>query len=127
MSTNTRFPTRLTPRAAAVLPLPPGRLSALVGSTPDLEVRHYAPRGADPQQPHDRDELYVVISGSGRFVRGAETVDFSPGDLLYAAAGEVHRFADFSDDFACWVVFYGPARSAGTATRGRARRKLRPA
>jgi len=104
------FRTRLSPAEAAALALPAGRLSALIGSTPHLEVRHYAPRGADGQSPHDRDELYVVISGHGQFVRGTERVGFGPGDLLYAAAHDEHRFEDFSEDFACWVLFFGPPK-----------------
>ena len=28
-----------------------------------MEVEIYAPRGTDPQTPHTRDELYVVVSG----------------------------------------------------------------
>jgi len=31
-----------------------------------------------------------------------------PGDLLFVPAGIVHRFEDFTDDFATWVMFYGP-------------------
>jgi hypothetical protein len=27
---------------------------------------------------------------------------------LFVAAGQTHRFEDFSDDFAVWVFFYGP-------------------
>ena len=32
-----------------------------------FELEIYAPRGHDPQKPHDRDEIYVVISGTGTF------------------------------------------------------------
>jgi mannose-6-phosphate isomerase-like protein (cupin superfamily) len=74
-----------------------------------LEVEIYSPSGVDPQQPHDRDEVYVVISGTGFFVNGEERNVFNPGDLLFVPAGVVHRFEDFSDDFATWVMFYGPA------------------
>jgi mannose-6-phosphate isomerase-like protein (cupin superfamily) len=104
------FPTRITPAEAAAITLQPGRLSALVGRTADVEVRHYAPLGSDKQTPHDRDELYVVISGRGKFRRGEALVDFAPGDLLFCEARVVHRFEGFTDDFACWVVFFGPAR-----------------
>jgi mannose-6-phosphate isomerase-like protein (cupin superfamily) len=68
----------------------------------------YAPRGHDPQQPHDQDELYFVLSGSGTFVHGAQRTAFGPGDALFVAAGTEHRFEDFTDDFATWVVFWGP-------------------
>ena len=73
-----------------------------------LELEIYAPRGHDPQEPHDRDEIYVVISGSGTFLNGSQRHGFGPGDLLFVPAGTIHRFEDFSDDFATWVIFYGP-------------------
>lgn len=99
--------TKITPAEAAALPFPPGRLSTLAFDDNGLELRHYAPKGNDPQTPHDRDEIYVVISGSGRYRRAGQAVSFEPGDVLYAAAHEEHRFEDFSDDFATWVVFWG--------------------
>lgn len=73
-----------------------------------LCVEIFAPRGRDTQQPHTRDEVYVVAKGSGDFVIGDERVKFSAGDLLFAAAGEAHHFEDFTDDFYTWVLFYGP-------------------
>jgi mannose-6-phosphate isomerase-like protein (cupin superfamily) len=68
----------------------------------------YAPRKFDPQEPHEQDELYLVVHGSGTFVHGGERTPFGPGDALFAAAGVEHRFEDFSDDFTTWVVFWGP-------------------
>ena len=73
-----------------------------------LEVEIYRPRGVDRQQPHMRDEVYVVISGSGEFVCGNRRETFEAGEVLFAAAGVTHRFENFSDDFATWVFFYGP-------------------
>jgi mannose-6-phosphate isomerase-like protein (cupin superfamily) len=73
-----------------------------------LAVELYAPVSSDPQTPHDRDEVYFVISGRGTFeVAGARSA-FAPGDALFVAAGVEHRFENFSADFAAWVVFYGP-------------------
>lgn len=37
-----------------------------------------------------------------------ERQPFGPGDFLFAAAGEIHRFEDFTPDLAVWVLFYGP-------------------
>lgn len=68
----------------------------------------YAPRGRDPQQPHTRDEIYVVMRGRGWFVDGGERYPVAPGDLLFVPAHRVHRFEDFDDDFCTWVLFYGP-------------------
>ena len=73
-----------------------------------LLVEIYAPRGRDPQQPHARDEVYVVVSGSGHFVNGDRRHPFGPGDLLFVPASITHRFEDFTDDLVVWVIFYGP-------------------
>ena len=73
-----------------------------------LAVELYAPRGNDPQQPHTRDELYVVVQGHGEFVCNGVSEAFVAGDALFVRAGVAHRFERFSDDLAVWVMFYGP-------------------
>lgn len=73
-----------------------------------LSVEIYQPVGRDEQTPHTRDEVYVVVSGSGDFVNGGVRRPFQSGELLFVPAGVEHRFEDFSDDFATWVIFYGP-------------------
>ncbi len=90
------------------LPGPGGERFAEVLGHGSMEVEIYAPRGTDPQTPHTRDELYVVVSGSGTFVNGPERHPFGPGDVLFVPASVEHRFEDFTDDLAVWVVFYGP-------------------
>jgi mannose-6-phosphate isomerase-like protein (cupin superfamily) len=94
--------------ALARLPGPQGERFATVFEHGSLLVEVYAPRGSDPQKPHTRDEVYVVVEGSGDFVLGESRQPFGPGDLLFAAAGEVHRFENFSGDMVVWVIFYGP-------------------
>jgi mannose-6-phosphate isomerase-like protein (cupin superfamily) len=71
-------------------------------------VELYVPLGSDPQQPHDRDEVYFIATGSGEFVLGQERCRFVAGDALFVPAHAVHRFENFSSDFTTWVVFYGP-------------------
>ncbi len=73
-----------------------------------LELGFYKPVGSDPQKPHDQDEIYIIQSGSGHFVHGDKRELFESGEALFVPAGDTHRFEDFSDDFAAWVVFYGP-------------------
>ena len=73
-----------------------------------LLAKLYAPRGYDPQKPHTRDEVYIVVSGSGTFVAGQKRHPFGPGDLLFVPANVAHRFEGFSDDLTLWVLFYGP-------------------
>ena len=79
-----------------------------------LSIELYAPRGTDPQQPHTRDEVYVVAEGKGQFLNGGVRHNFGPGDVLFVPAGVVHRFEEFSDDLAVWVVFYGPEGGEGS-------------
>jgi mannose-6-phosphate isomerase-like protein (cupin superfamily) len=62
------------------------------------------------QTPHERDELYFVASGRGRYRVEDSVTEVGPGDLLFAAAHVAHGFEDFSDDFAIWIVFYGPTK-----------------
>ncbi|HEY0159529.1 MAG TPA: cupin domain-containing protein [Thermoanaerobaculia bacterium] len=100
---------RLTPSDwLAKLPAADGARFVLAFEHGTLAVELYAPRGTDPQQPHTRDEAYVVISGSGTYVHGERRDPFRPGDFLFAPAGLAHRFEDFTDDLAVWVLFYGP-------------------
>ena len=90
------------------LPGPKGERFAAVLEHGSLVVEIYAPRGHDPQTPHTRDEVYIVISGSGYFVNGETREPFIAGDLLFVPAGITHRFEDFADDLTVWVIFYGP-------------------
>jgi mannose-6-phosphate isomerase-like protein (cupin superfamily) len=97
------------------------RSSATVFEHGTLEVKLYAPRGADPQSTHARDELYVVARGEGWFVNGQHRHRFGRHDVIFAKAGVAHRFEGFSDDLLVWVFFYGPEggeADALTATRG---------
>jgi len=96
-------------QAASLLP-PVGThpRSAAVYQHGSLLLKLFAPRGNDPQQPHVRDEIYLVAQGRGWFVNGPVRHPFATGDVLFVPAGVVHRFEDFSDDMVLWVVFYGP-------------------
>lgn len=94
--------------ALAHLPGPGGQRFAEVFHHGTLAVEVYAPRGHDPQQPHTRDEAYVVVKGSGEFVHGEARDRFIAGDFLFAPAALPHRFESFSEDLVVWVIFHGP-------------------
>lgn len=79
-----------------------------------VSVEFYRPRKVDLQQPHSRDEIYVIAEGSGRFINGSVQTAFARGDVLFVPAGVEHRFVDFTDDFATWVFFFGPERALQT-------------
>ena len=83
-----------------------------------LEVEYYRPDRVDRQQPHHRDEIYVVVSGSGFFVCGDRREPFEPNEVLFAPSGVAHRFEEFTDDFATWVFFYGPEGGEADAGTG---------
>ncbi len=74
-----------------------------------IEVEVYKPSGRDLQLPHPRDEVYVVITGSGEFTCAGRRQDFTAGEVLFVPAGVEHRFENFSDDFSTWVLFFGQA------------------
>ena len=101
------LPGRVTLGEAIAAPLPEGARSPLLMRHGTMTLRYYAPRGHDPQTPHEQDEIYIVASGTGTFVHGADRVAFGPGDALFVAARIEHRFEDFSDDLGLWVVFWG--------------------
>jgi mannose-6-phosphate isomerase-like protein (cupin superfamily) len=73
-----------------------------------LSVEIYKPDRVDLQNPHDQDELYIIIAGSGDFLYEEEVIPFKAGDFLFVPAGVVHRFQNFTNDFSTWVIFFGP-------------------
>lgn len=89
-------------------PPPVGNLATPIFAHGSLEVELYTPKGDDPQQPHRRDEVYLVSRGEGIFFDGERRHMVTSGSFLFVAAGQPHRFEELSDDFAVWVFFYGP-------------------
>lgn len=94
--------------AYARLPGPDGDRSVLLFEHGSMRAKLYAPRGEDLQTPHRQDEIYVVAQGRGLFFDGLTRRSFEPGTFLFVAAGQPHRFEDFTEDLVVWVVFYGP-------------------
>jgi len=84
------------------------------------EVLLFAPRGKDCQQPHDRDEFYVVVRGTGTFEVGGRTLNYAPGDLLYVPRNVPHRFLPPLDELVTWVFFLPRALEGRAADRASA-------
>lgn len=63
----------------------------------------------DHQEPHDDDEIYYVISGRASFLVEKSSRPVQPGDVIYVAAGEPHRFEDIEEDLKLLVIFGPPA------------------
>ena len=47
-----------------------------------LSVEVYQPEKKDHQPPHDKDEIYIIISGSGDFYLDGKISKFQQGDFL---------------------------------------------
>ncbi len=62
----------------------------------------------DPQQPHNEDEMYYIVSGRGRFKCGDEDVEIQAGEAIFVAKGVEHRFHDIVEDMTIVVVFAPP-------------------
>ena len=104
-----RAPAPISLAAARQLPWKPGR-SAEAFVDGELEIR-FTPRPTNgPQTPHQRDEVYVVAAGSGFYRVDGRRTAVGAGDMCFAAAHAPHGFEDFTDDFAIWIIFYGPVK-----------------
>ena len=102
-----RTPLPVSLAAALAQPRTPGR-SAEVFVDGDLEVRFAARPTNGSQIPHQRDELYVVAAGTGRYRVEDTVTEVGAGDVLFCAAHVAHGFEDISADFSVWVLLYGP-------------------
>jgi len=91
-----------------IMPGPDDPQFVILRERGSLTVELYRPLEVDLQQPHSRDECYVIVEGTGIFEMGDETVTFGPGDFLFVPAGMPHRFRDFGESMMTWVMFYGP-------------------
>ena len=87
---------------------PDGERYAVAFEHGSMTLGFYAPRGLDPQTPHERDEVYIIHAGRAQIVIGAERHECQAGDAFFVGAGVVHRFENQSSDFSAWVVFWGP-------------------
>ena len=64
-----------------------------------------APGDIDTQEPHSEDEIYVILSGKGRFEHNGVRVEVCEGDFLYVPAHDKHRFLDITEELSILVIF----------------------
>jgi mannose-6-phosphate isomerase-like protein (cupin superfamily) len=64
--------------------------------------------GVDNQKPHNEEEIYYVVSGSGRFSNGVRDETVKPGDILFVSAKEPHRFHEIRERLELLVFFAPP-------------------
>lgn len=72
-----------------------------------MSLLFFSPEGVDYQTPHDQDELYFVMEGSGVIEIEGVSYSFLPGSAIFVAAGQKHRFQGDLSGIKMWAVFYG--------------------
>jgi len=90
------------------IPGPAGEHSVSLFQRATLNVKLSHPVSPNTQTPHAQDEIYVVVRGRGILFHDGKRDAFDVGDLLFIDGGTDHRFENFTNDLAVWVVFYGP-------------------
>ena len=90
------------------IPGPPGDHFVAVVQRGTLRALLSLPLSPNRQTPHAQDEVYVIARGRGVLFHDGRREPFEAGDFIFVAAGVEHWFEDFTDDFAVWVMFYGP-------------------
>lgn len=72
----------------------------------NFQLEFFAPRGNDYQTPHEKDEFYIIVSGTADLITEDKTINCAIGDAVLVRAGDLHHFENISDDFATWVIFF---------------------
>jgi mannose-6-phosphate isomerase-like protein (cupin superfamily) len=69
----------------------------IVYETDRLQVGVYLLAAPEPdtQSPHEWDELYFVLEGSGTLVVEGELLDLETGSAAFVPTGAEHRFEDY--------------------------------
>ena len=78
----------------------------VVHDSPGLEIGVYVLVAPEPdrQQPHEDDEVYVVLEGSGSLEIEGNPVELREGHAIFVPAGAEHRFVGY-EQLALLVVF----------------------
>ena len=80
----------------------------VVHESPGLEVGVYVLVAPEPdrQQPHEVDEVYVVLEGSGTLEVAGESVPVREGSAVFVEAGAEHEFTSY-ESLSVLVIFAG--------------------
>jgi mannose-6-phosphate isomerase-like protein (cupin superfamily) len=80
----------------------------IVHTSPGMEIGVYVLVAPEPdrQQPHDRDEVYVVLAGRGTLQIEDDEVAMKEGDAVFVPAGADHRFVGY-EGLSVLVLFAG--------------------
>jgi mannose-6-phosphate isomerase-like protein (cupin superfamily) len=78
----------------------------VVHSSPGLELGVYVLVAPEPdrQQPHEDDEVYVVLEGRGSLEVEGTSVELEVGNAVFVPAGAEHRFVGY-EQLSVLVIF----------------------
>jgi mannose-6-phosphate isomerase-like protein (cupin superfamily) len=78
----------------------------IVHTSPGLEVGVYVLVAPEPdrQQPHEDDELYVVLEGRGVLEVEGQSTEVEEGSSVFVPAGAEHRFTGY-EGLSVLVIF----------------------
>jgi mannose-6-phosphate isomerase-like protein (cupin superfamily) len=78
----------------------------VVHESPGLEVGVYVLVAPEPdrQQPHEDDELYVVLEGRGMLKVEGESTSVQEGSAVFVEAGAKHQFTGY-EGLSVLVIF----------------------
>ena len=84
----------------------------VVHTSPGLELGVYVLVAPEPdrQQPHEDDEVYVVLEGTGTLEIEGETVQLEEGQAVFVPAGADHRFVGY-EHLSVLVIFANPTKT----------------
>ena len=87
---------------------------AVVHESPGIRIGVYVLVAPEPdrQQPHDDDEVYVVLEGSGVLDVEGERVQLDSGHSVFVPAGAEHEFVGY-EQLALLVIFSRARASTG--------------
>ena len=78
----------------------------IVHTSPGLEIGVYVLVAPEPdrQQPHEDDEVYVVLDGHGVLTVEGNEIPVEPGQAIFVPAGADHRFTGY-EGLSVLVIF----------------------
>lgn len=81
----------------------------IIHTSPGLELGVYVLVAPEPdrQQPHEDDEVYVVLEGRGVLEIEGDAVELREGQAVFVPAGAEHRFVGY-ENLSLLVVFAQP-------------------
>ena len=87
----------------------------VVHTSAGLEVGVYVLVAPEPdrQQPHEDDEVYVVLEGRGTLQVEDEEIELEEGEAMFVAAGAEHRFVGY-EQLSLLVIFTRPRQEGSS-------------